>query len=169
MKIYLIGFMGCGKTKLGKALANRMSYGFIDLDTLIETEEEMTVPEIFLSKGEDYFRQVERGLLWEIQMENDIVVATGGGTPCHFDNMDFILKSGKSLYLEADAKFLYSRLKHVKDSRPVISDVKDSELEKFIEQTLAKRQPFYARANARISAVNCNVDKIISALETYDK
>ena len=169
MKIYLVGFMGCGKTRLGKAFANQMNYEFVDLDALIESEEEMTISEIFLSKGEEYFREVERGLLWEIQMENDLVISTGGGTPCYFDNMDFILRSGKSVYLRAEPAFLFSRLKDVRDSRPMLRDFDDEELKLFISELLIQRVPFYMRANSHVEAMNCTVEKIRAALETYER
>ncbi|OFY35698.1 MAG: hypothetical protein A2W91_14050 [Bacteroidetes bacterium GWF2_38_335] len=165
MKIYLIGFMGSGKTTAGKKLAAHLGYRFIDLDDYIEIKEGNTVKEIFETRGEDYFRKTEAAKLREVtSTDENLVISTGGGTPCHFNNMDFMNSSGKTIYLKADSGSIASRLKNSGEKRPLISGKNHEELIEFIENKLAEREVFYSKAEYQISALDLTAIKLSKAL-----
>ena len=154
MRIFLIGFMGCGKTTLGKKLAKDLNYNFIDLDTYIEKKTNKTITEIFDNKGEKKFRIVERESLIEVCKKDNIVIATGGGTPCFFDNMQEILVSGKAIYLKMKIKDLLERLETEKSQRPLIKNKSAKELENFIRNKLSKREYFYKKSDYTLQGKN---------------
>jgi len=165
MLIYLIGFMGSGKTTAGKKLARRLAYNFIDLDALIESETELTISELFNQFGEDKFRQTEQKALRKTFDLNDTVISTGGGVPCFFNNIDEINKNGISIYLEAEPAFLKSRLVLHKNKRPLIANIADADLEAFLSEMLQIRQQFYKKALLRISAKSVNVKSLIEEMK----
>jgi shikimate kinase len=147
MRIFLIGFMGCGKTTLGKKLAKNLNYNFIDLDTYIEKKTNKTITEIFENKGENSFRIIERESLMEVFKKDNIVISTGGGTPCFFNNMQEILVSGKAIYLKMKIKDLLERLETKKSQRPLIKNKSAKELESFIRNKLSERESFYKKSD----------------------
>ena len=147
MRIFLIGFMGCGKTTLGKKLAKHLNYNFIDLDSYIEKTTNKTITEIFENKGEKKFRIVEKESLMEVCKKDNLVIATGGGTPCFFDNMQKILDSGKAIYLKMEIEDLLERLETEKSQRPLIENKSTKELENFIRNKLSEREYFYKKSN----------------------
>ena len=147
MRIFLIGFMGCGKTTLGKKLAKHLNYNFIDLDSYIEKTTNKTITEIFENKGEKKFRIVEKENLMEVCKKDNLVIATGGGTPCFFDNMQKILDSGKAIYLKMEIEDLLERLETEKNQRPLIENKSAKELENFIRNKLSEREYFYKKSN----------------------
>ena len=147
MRIFLIGFMGCGKTTLGKKLAKHLNYNFIDLDSYIEKTTNKTITEIFENKGEKKFRIVEKESLTEVCKMDNLVIATGGGTPCFFDNMQKILDSGKAIYLKMEIEDLLERLETEKSQRPLIENKSAKELENFIRNKLSEREHFYKKSN----------------------
>ncbi len=153
MLIYLIGYMGCGKTTAGEKLASRLGYEFIDLDSVIEKEQNQTISEIFKTKGQDAFRLMEREALKKTFSLTDTIVSTGGGAPCFFNNMDEMNKHGKTIYIELTPKALVSRLVSAKDKRPLISEKSDIDLLVFIKEELAKREPFYNKSQLKISGL----------------
>ena len=153
MTIFLIGFMGCGKSTVGRKLATAVGYDFVDLDQRVCEIAGMTIPEIFALHGEEAFRRIERQALEEMANRSDVVVATGGGAPCYGDNMDFIVSHGKAVYLKMTPPALQQRLLHAKAVRPKIVGKGPEELLAYIEELLAEREPFYGRANI---VVNCN-------------
>lgn len=141
--------MSSGKSTLGKKLARLLGYRFVDLDKLIETSEGMAISTIFSLKGEDYFRELESRLLKEIHPNGNVVLASGGGTPCFFDNMDYIKKLGISIFLDVPAADLAKRIEHHgKDDRPILSGATSLELE--IERKIDQRRPFYSLAEVSI-------------------
>ena len=146
--IFLIGYMGSGKTTLGKALARHLGKEFIDLDTYIECRFHATVKQLFAQRGEEGFRDIERRMLHEIADFEDVVVACGGGTPCHFDNMDYIVAHGFAIYLTTTPERLALRLAlpGSRAKRPLIAGKSDDELVEFVKDALALREPFYSRA-----------------------
>jgi shikimate kinase len=147
--VILVGMMSSGKSTLGKKLARLLGYRFVDLDKLIESSEGMAISTIFSLKGEAYFRELESRLLKEILPDRGIVLATGGGTPCFFDNMEYISKIGVSVFLDIPAADLALRIEnHGKDDRPILSGAKSllTELESKIEQ----RRPYYSLADVTI-------------------
>jgi len=150
--VYLIGYMGCGKTTLGRAVARRVSMPLIDLDEYIEQREGMTVRQIFEKHGEPYFRKAERDSLLEVSHMTDVLVATGGGTPCQPGLLDIMLGSGTAVYLEAPLDVLHRRLLAGRATRPLIAGLDDSALRAFIIQALEARLPYYTRAAARFDS-----------------
>lgn len=163
MRIYLIGYMGSGKSTVGKELAQTLNLQFIDLDSYIEDRNLKTIPEIFASEGEEGFRKAEQKSLHEVSEFENIVIATGGGAPCFFDNMDHIKKTGTSLYLEGSPRILAERLINSKTERPLIKGKTEEELIAFIDETLAKRNNWYKRAD-----VTMEFDHDISTNEVLD-
>lgn len=145
-RIYLIGFMGSGKSSLGKKLARMLGYSFVDLDTLIEQTAKKSIPEIFATGGETAFRQLETETLQRTFALENTVIATGGGTPCHHNNMELLNDHGHTVYFELPASELAKRLAVAKADRPLIADVPPAELQGFISRLLAQREPYYKAA-----------------------
>ena len=145
-RIFLIGYMGAGKTTLGKAFARAMGLAFVDLDWYIEERFHKTVRQIFSERGEEAFRELEKRMLHETGEFEDVVISVGGGTPCFFDNMEYMNGVGETVFLDVDTKVLFRRLKVAKQQRPLLADKTDEELMTFIVEALQKRLPFYAKA-----------------------
>ena len=146
-RIFLIGYMGAGKTTLGKAFARAMGLTFVDLDWYIEERYHKTVRQIFEERGEDGFRELEKRMLHETGEFENVVISVGGGTPCFFDNMDYMNSVGETVFLDVDVKVLFRRLKVAKQQRPLLASKTDEELMTFIVEALQKRLPFYSKAN----------------------
>lgn len=151
MRIYLIGYMGCGKSTLGRRLSKHMNLQFVDMDDYIEERNCKTVPQIFAEEGEAEFRKKERKALEELAEFTNVVIATGGGAPCFFDNIDLMNKTGKTVYLNIHPKILADRLLKSKTERPLIKGKTRDELITFIDQTLSKRNTFYKQAKYQIT------------------
>ena len=164
MLIFLVGFMGSGKSTVGQKLARRLGYSFIDMDARIEDEHGMSINEIFEKLGEKSFREMENELLGELTTLQDAVVSTGGGLPCIGDNMDLINRSGMSIYLRMEPAVLTNRLSRGKSRRPLIRHLSRPDLEAFIRTTLREREPFYLKAHHTISGLNVNIEEIIRLL-----
>ena len=147
IRIFLTGYMGAGKTTLGKALARELHIPFIDLDWYIEERFHKTVGELFSERGEASFRELEKNMLHEVGEFEDVVISTGGGAPCFFDNMEYMNRVETTVFLDVDPKVLFSRLRVAKQQRPILQGKKDDELLAFIVQALEKRAPFYRQAN----------------------
>lgn len=145
--IFLVGFMGCGKTTMGRKLATTLGYEFLDLDHSLEAYAGMPIPEYFTKHGEDAFRKLESSILKETAYPENAIVSTGGGLPCFFDNMDWMNAHGQSVYMKLTPKALASRLEHAKTPRPVLQGKKGDELVAFIESKLAERESFYSQAS----------------------
>ncbi|MDE6199920.1 MAG: shikimate kinase [Muribaculaceae bacterium] len=152
--IFLIGYMGSGKTTLGRGVEARTHIKFIDLDQYIEERYGKSISAIFREYGEDGFRKIERDTVRELASEKDILVACGGGTPCFFDNMDVMNRCGVTVWLDASVDILHARLKEGRSQRPLIAGLDDDELKDFIIASLEKRTPFYNRASHRFIADN---------------
>lgn len=147
--IFLVGYMGSGKTTLGRALGKKLGIEFIDLDIYIEGRYMRTVRNIFEEYGEKKFREIERNMLHEVAEMNDVVVACGGGTPCFFDNMDYMNERGMTVCLHASIDRLAERLGRKRHKRPLIMNLNDEQLRRFIIENLDKRKPFYDKAHHR--------------------
>ena len=154
MNIILLGYMASGKSTIGRLLASSINFEFIDLDDYIESEEGVSVSEIFETKGEIYFRKVEHNYLKEIlSRKNKFVLSLGGGTPCYASNMELIKSSGKtiSFYLKASIKELVARLMKEKEQRPLVARFsKEEELTEFIGKHLFERNHFYNQSDFQI-------------------
>ena len=146
IRIFLTGYMGSGKTTLGRALAADLNVQFIDLDHYIEQRYRKTIAQLFAENGEDGFRAIERRMLHEVGEFEDVIISTGGGTPCFFDNIEFMNAQGTTIYLDVPVERLFIRLCIARSKRPLIKDKNDEELRAFIIEQLEKRAPHYNKA-----------------------
>ena len=165
MKIYLIGYMGSGKSRFGRKLANRLGYDFIDLDDLFEERYKISIFDFFNKYDESDFRKVEHELLEETLLLERIVISTGGGTPCFFDNMKKIREHGTSIYMKLEPEMLIARLKTVKKKRPLLQKKSLPEIELFVREQLRQREYFYQQADFTIDGSNIDFPSVIALLE----
>ncbi|MDP4272446.1 MAG: shikimate kinase [Bacteroidota bacterium] len=167
-RIFLMGYMGAGKTTVGKKLAQRLNLSFTDLDWFIEHRHHKTINQIFADSGEAGFRKIEKEALHEVGEFEDALISVGGGTPCFFDNIEFMGENGISIYLKVSPTVLSERLCQAKQSRPLLKDKSDEEILAFITEALAKREPFYERATLVFDASELNtredIDRIVAQL-----
>lgn len=163
--VFLIGYMGVGKTTIGKKLANRLGLEFVDLDAVIEQDQKQNISEIIRTQGEKHFREIEEEKLIEISKKNNLLISTGGGTPCFHNNMDVILENGVSIYLKMDEKSLVNRLEKNTESRPLIAGKNRMELEAFVTQHLQERKSHYERADLQFEMLNVNAARLNDLVE----
>lgn len=150
--IFLIGFMGCGKTTLGKAVAKVTGLPFIDLDSYIERREGSTISRLFELHGEEGFRAIESRRLREVAENDDAIVACGGGTPCFAGNMELMLGAGKVVWLDATIPRLVERLAVGRRRRPLIAALTDAQLAEYVVEALDRRRCHYSRAHLRFDS-----------------
>ncbi|RYY32808.1 MAG: shikimate kinase [Sphingobacteriaceae bacterium] len=162
--VFLIGFMGCGKTTWGKKLAAHTGAAFIDLDHALEEKAGMSIAEYFSSFGEDAFRKLESDILKTTPYADNTIISTGGGLPCFFDNMEWMNANGKTLYIQHSPKTLAHRLENSKTQRPVLQGKKGDELIEFIAEKLAKRESFYLQAKYIIDGIEISVEMLEETL-----
>ena len=163
MIIFLVGYMGCGKSTKAKQLAHRLECAVIDLDAEIVNKSGKTIAEYFEAYGESVFRDYESEMLKSYPYPETCVVATGGGLPCFFDNMDWMNNRGLTIYLQMTPAALVSRL-HNRQKRPLIKDLNDEELFVFIEEKLKERDPFYKKAKLIVDAFDLDGEKLELAI-----
>jgi shikimate kinase len=145
-KVYITGFMGCGKTTAGKKLASLLDWQFLDLDELLEKQYKKSIEEIFMLSGEKTFREYESAILHNLNIEVDTIISVGGGAPCFGDNLEYMKSTGKIIYLKMTPSQLKTRLLEDKKPRPLLKGLNEQDLEKFIELRLAERELFYMQA-----------------------
>lgn len=145
-RVFLVGYMGVGKTTVGKVLSKRLGVEFIDLDKYIENRYRKTIAQLFDEKGEENFRKIERNALSEVSSFENVLIATGGGTPCFFDNMEVMNRSGITVYIKAEPEELVARLNASKTVRPIIRGKSPQELSGFVAQQLKERERYYTKA-----------------------
>lgn len=150
--------MGAGKSYWGKQLSEHWQLPYYDLDEVIMAEEEMPVSDIFATKGEDYFRERESMLLKQLSKQDNFLIASGGGTPCFQDNMDFMNENGTTIWLNPSIPVMVERLQRKKLKRPLIQDLPDEDLVAFVEKKLAERQPFYQQSKHIIDSDHISLD-----------
>lgn len=146
-RILLIGFMAAGKTTLGKALARDLGLQFIDLDHYIENRYHSTISQLFAERGEEGFREIERKMLHEVTEFEDVIIATGGGTPCFYDNMEYMNSMGVTVFLQASVDVIFTRLTIARVQRPLVKGKSADELRQYITTMLEQRSPYYTRAH----------------------
>jgi len=157
--------MGCGKSTLGRALASELKMTFIDLDSFLEEKYFRTIPQIFAEEGEDGFRRKERKVLEEVATFDDVIIATGGGAPCFFDNMDLMNDSGFCIFLDIGTNALVNRLIHAKTERPLIKGKSPEELHGFIEGMMVNRRPFYEKARYILRGNEILTDQVVKLVK----
>jgi shikimate kinase len=145
-RIIILGYMGSGKTTVGKALAKDIGLPFYDLDWYIESRMRKTIKQIFDERGEEGFRKVERNMLHEVAEFEDVVISCGGGTPCFFDNMEYLNQQGETVFLQSTPEVLYQHLKMGKTVRPLLLNKTPEEVQVFIQEQLAQREQYYRQA-----------------------
>lgn len=162
--VYIIGFMGSGKSTAGKKLASSLGWNFIDLDRKIEEVAGKTIPQIFSEDGEETFRKLETYVLQDLKSEKKNIISTGGGTPCHGNNMDIMLATGITVYLKMSPEQLTARLLESSGQRPLIKNIPDDRLGDFISKKLASREPWYNKADIIIDGKNLDINNLINII-----
>ncbi len=160
MNVYLIGFMGSGKSRYGKRLAEAMQFSFVDTDEMIQQEEGMEITEIFKNKGEDYFVDIEAKVLTKVSQLNNTIIATGGGLPCRLKNMDYMKQTGLTVYLKAGLGCVMKNLLAEKDKRPMIADIDSTVLADYIHEKLEERKPCYQHTHCSIVTNNMKFSEL---------
>ena len=150
MRYFLIGFMGSGKSKVGKIVAEQLLLKYIDLDELIEESEQRSISDMFNNRGENYFRKLEEKYFKEIIKDDNILVSTGGGTPTFHNLIETMNEVGETIYLECSTEILFKRLHENKEKRPMISELSDKSLKRYIENKIEERKIFYTKATHTI-------------------
>lgn len=160
---------GCGKSTIGKELAQRLQYRFLDLDTYLEEQEGLTVPEVFEQRGQEYFRQAEaQALRRAAALAEPLVVATGGGAPCFWENMSFMVSHGTSIYLKLSPSELASRLTDFDlHARPLLRDKTPGQLLMYLSDTLTLREKFYGQATFTVAAGTSSVTDLTLRIEQW--
>lgn len=166
-KIFLIGFMGSGKTYWGSRWAEQYDLPFIDLDKLVEQRENKSITALFEENGEEYFRKVEASCLKTFSGKQSFIMACGGGAPCFNNNMQWMNEQGTTVYLSAAPQFLCERLMDEKDRRPLLKNLAPTELLSFIEKKLNEREPVYQQAKIILPAEALN-DKSLSSFLIFN-
>ena len=162
MKIFLIGFMGCGKTHWGKLLGEKLTVPFFDLDVLIEEREGKPILEIFAEMGEEYFRMLEKDVLYLVAESHEtFVMACGGGTPCFFNNIDYMKRRGTTIWINCSIDCLHQRLVKEKALRPLIRNIADDELKSYIIKKYSDRKIFYQQAAIILSDEEVTLENLI--------
>jgi len=159
-RIVLVGYMGSGKTTVGKALSKETGMMFYDLDWYIENRMHTTVSKLFTERGEEAFRKIEYNMLHEVAEFEDVIISCGGGTPCFFNNMDYLNQQGDVVYLKASPETLYKHLLMAKVERPLLKGKSPEELIAYITEHLKERAPFYEKARYTLD---------VNVLDDYDK
>lgn len=150
--IFLVGYMGSGKTTIGKLVAKQSGYHFVDTDAVIEAQQGKTITQLFAERGEHQFRLLEQKCLQEVAQQKNVIISTGGGTPCFFDNMEFMNAHGITIYLQLTSDELAQRLEVIGMSkRPILANKTAEELRTFISNALSVREPYYSQATLSVS------------------
>jgi len=168
-KIYIIGFMGSGKSTAGRKLAASLGWQYKDLDQEIELIAGISIRDIFATFGEHYFRELEAGTLTSLKTTTDTVFSAGGGTPCYGKNMDFMLETGLVVYLKMSPGQLISRLERGKAKRPLIKDLNSEELLKYITEKLSEREKYYLKAHIVIESFDLDINILCQRIDAFYK
>jgi shikimate kinase len=165
MKIFLIGFMGCGKTHWGKLLSQKLNVPFYDLDEKIVEHEGKSIPEVFAAEGEEHFRLLEKDVLHLLSENHEnFVMATGGGTPCFFNNIDYLKRQGTVVWINCSTDCLYHRLVKEKNKRPLIANIADAELKSYIIKKYSSRKIFYQQATVILPEEVITIENLVNKI-----
>ena len=165
MKIFLIGFMGSGKSYWGRQLSEKLMLPFFDLDKQVESNEGKSINQIFEEKGEENFRLLEKDALHMItESHESFIIATGGGTPCYFNNIDYMNNTGITVWINTPVEILFERLLKEKSNRPLIKELNDDQLKGFILKKYADRKIYYEQSRITIEEENKTLEKIVEKL-----
>jgi shikimate kinase len=165
MKIFLIGFMGSGKTHWGRLLGEKLNLPFFDLDEQVVSHENKSISEIFAENGEEYFRELEKNTLHLLTESHDsFVLASGGGTPCYFNNIEYMKDTGTVVWINTATEELHKRLLSEKEKRPLIKDLSDDQLRGFILKKYADRRIYYQQADITVDEHPVELDKLIQKI-----
>lgn len=168
MRIFIVGYMGAGKSTVGKRLANKLGIGFVDLDDAFEARYRYSIPRFFDQFGEERFRDFEKQCLTDIiEKEDDVVISTGGGTACFHDNITLMNRSGITVYLKMHPKSLALRLTSARRIRPVVRDINNDGMQEFVEEQLAERETFYNQAQITVKGESLDLEALIDYIKTY--
>jgi len=164
-RVYLIGYMGSGKSTMGRWIAGAMNWNFIDLDHYIENKYHKTIPQIFEEDGEAHFRKIESICLKEVSDIENIIIGAGGGTPCFFDNMELMNQTGLSIYLHLTPQVVFDRLMTSKNKRPLIEGKSGEELLQFISEKLEERELYYNKAQVIAEGATWTVEDFLKVIQ----
>ncbi len=169
MRIYLIGLPGSGKTTIGRELATILGLEFVDMDNLIEAKAGKTIEQIFSNKGETHFRKLEREVLKETTLLHNVVIATGGGAPCFFNNMEVITNNGIAVYLDVSVDNIVYRLTNSKSAteRPLVKNKTPLEVKEYVCEILKKRAPYYLKSSVIITDDNIQASEVAEKINTF--
>jgi shikimate kinase len=166
MKIFLIGFMGSGKTHWGRLMAEKLQLPFFDLDSVITETEGKTISDIFAEKGEEFFRYREKEILEElVNSQEEFILSSGGGTPCFFNNIEFMKKNGQVIWLNTSIEILKQRLLRERMSRPLIRNIGEAELKAYIIRKLSERKMYYEQADVMVNEEGILLEPLIELLK----
>lgn len=168
-RIFLIGFMGSGKTTHGKKIARMIDYNFVDMDEWIVRKEGKSVADIFRDNGEPYFRQKESEAIRELMIMERVVIATGGGAPCHGENLQMMKEAGLVVYLQFSPSGLLSRLMKSKNERPLLAGKNKAEMLATIEELLGTREAYYKQAQMIIDGVKASDESVVNAIQRWSE
>lgn len=169
MRVYLLGYMGSGKTTTGRKLATKAGFSFLDLDAEIENHTGKSISDIFNDEGEAAFREAEKSSLHKTSLKDNVIVSTGGGTPCFFDNIQWMNEHGITIYLRMNAGSLYHRLGPGKHKRPLLKDLNDVDLMEFIMKQLPEREHYYLQAKYIISGQSVKPEDLLKFMKEGTK
>ena len=165
MKIFLIGFMGAGKTHWGRLLSHKLGLPFFDMDEQVATHAGKSIPEIFAEEGEEQFRMLEKEVLYMITESHDsFVMACGGGSPCFFNNIEYMNQSGTTVWINTPTDVIFDRLVKEKSRRPLIKDLTDEQLRGFITRKFADRRIYYEQADVKVEEEPVLLDQLIEMI-----
>lgn len=164
MKIYLVGYMYSGKTTIGRQLAQRLGLKFVDTDQLFEQKYRLTIP-LFLAKYDQaLFRKLEGHILRSTAEMNDVVVATGGGTPCYEGGMEWMMEQGLTVHIKIDVEGALLRHSRSQHTRPLLQNMSEEERRKFVEKQIGERMVYYAMAQYEVDAMNPDLDALLAQM-----
>jgi len=164
-RVFLVGFMGSGKSTLGRRLKHEMGWDFLDLDDVFEEKFRTTIKQYFADYGEESFRQAEKECLEEVIHRENVIIATGGGTPCFFNNMEVMNKNGLTIYLQLSIDTLIGRLNSGKNVRPLVADKSGEKLYQFIKEKLEERECFYNQSRVIADAEILGVEAFVNIIK----